>query len=218
MKPAFIRQEMRSSADCFVNFVINYFEYISFSPAFLYNRIDFCIQQHKRGVHMKAEIVAALMLGTSLLFGCSDPAADSINETIEENNEKISESAQSNSEIETAHSREEAAVLLSQSWEIKEPTVIPEGYARMDYYVYDKDMVELRYSDINMSCTIAPAPARAISVETLTPTPVKRRFPANASAISSLEEAMMCGWSPLGNRMGSPTPSPVKKDCRRMRC
>ena len=35
---------------------------------------------------MKAEIVAALMLGTSLLFGCSDPAADSINETIEENN------------------------------------------------------------------------------------------------------------------------------------
>ena len=96
---------------------------------------------------MKAEIVAALMLGTSLLFGCSDPAADSINETIEENNEKISESAQSNSEIETAHSREEAAVLLSQSWEIKEPTVIPEGYARMDYYVYDKDMVELRYSD-----------------------------------------------------------------------
>lgn len=96
---------------------------------------------------MKAEIVAALMLGTSLLFGCSGPAADSINETIEENNEKISESAQSNSEIETAHSREEAAVLLSQSWEIKEPTVIPEGYARMDYYVYDKDMVELRYSD-----------------------------------------------------------------------
>lgn len=96
---------------------------------------------------MKAEVFAALLLATSLLFGCSDPATDSINETIEENNEKISESVQSNSEIATAHSREEAVSLLSQPWEIKEPTVIPEGYTRMDYYVYDKDMVELRYND-----------------------------------------------------------------------
>ena len=109
-----------------------------------------------------------------------------------------------NSEIETAHSREEAAVLLSQSWEIKEPTVIPEGYARMDYYVYDKDRSNCVTATvtINMSCTIAPAPARAISVETLTPTPVKRRFPANASAISSFRGSddvwMVATWKQDG--------------------
>lgn len=96
---------------------------------------------------MKAEFLAAVMLGTSLLFGCSDPAADSMNETIEENNEKISDSAQTNSEIEIVHSGEDAQLLLTKAWELKEPTEVPEGYTLMDYYVYDKDMVELRYSD-----------------------------------------------------------------------
>ncbi len=101
----------------------------------------------KRGVSMKSIYIAATLLIFSLLTGCSNPASDSLSDTIQENNQKISESAEENSEIKIVHSREDATQLLATKWEIKEPSALPDGYTKMDYYVYDKDMVEIRYND-----------------------------------------------------------------------
>lgn len=96
---------------------------------------------------MKVQLFAALLFGAFLLFGCSDPSTDAINETIQENNEKINETAEKNSTIETAHSLKDAKNLLTIKWDVKEPQFIPESYSLMDYYIYDKDMIEIRYSD-----------------------------------------------------------------------
>ena len=98
---------------------------------------------------MKTKLFAALHFGASLVFACSDPSADAINETIQENNEKISENAEKNTAIETTHSLDEAVALLAREWDVKEPHTLPDGYSLMDYYVYDKDMIEIRYSDAN---------------------------------------------------------------------
>lgn len=98
---------------------------------------------------MKTKLFAALLFGAFFLFGCSNPSADAINETIQENNEKINENAEKNSTIETTHSLDEAAALLAREWDVKEPHTLPDGYSLLDYYVYDKDMIEIRYSDVD---------------------------------------------------------------------
>lgn len=94
---------------------------------------------------MKVALPTALLVTMLLLFGCSDPETDSINETIEENNEKISENAEANSAIQTVHSLDDAKAQLAQDWAVQEPTDIPDGYSLLDYYVYDKDLIEIRY-------------------------------------------------------------------------
>ncbi len=70
-----------------------------------------------------------------------------MNETIQENNERIGTTAETNSEITEVDDMDSARALLSEQWDIQQPGALPEGFSVQGYYVYDRNMVEIRYHD-----------------------------------------------------------------------
>lgn len=137
----------------------------------------------KRGVSMKSIYIAATLLIFSLLTGCSNPASDSLSDTIQENNQKISESAEENSEIKIVHSREDATHLLAPKWEIKEPSALPDGYTKMDYYVYVKTWWRSVINDVTIKTNYTIVPVREKETSAATPISIqkKKAYPAKIS-------------------------------------
>ena len=70
-----------------------------------------------------------------------------MSESIQENNERSGTNAESNNEITEVDSFDDARALLNESWDIQQPSVLPEGFSVQGYYVYDRNMVEIRYHD-----------------------------------------------------------------------
>ena len=88
-----------------------------------------------------------LMGAMFILCGCMNQEAGSVNETIQENNERIGTTAETNSEITEVDDMDSARALLSEQWDIQQPGALPEGFSVEGYYVYDRNMVEIRYHD-----------------------------------------------------------------------
>ena len=88
-----------------------------------------------------------LMGAMFILCGCMNQEAGSVNETIQENNERIGTTAETNSEITEVDDMDSARALLSEQWDIQQPGALPEGFSVQGYYVYDRNMVEIRYHD-----------------------------------------------------------------------
>lgn len=82
-----------------------------------------------------------------ILCGCMNQEAGSVNETIQENNERIGTTAETNSEITEVDDMDSARALLNEQWDIQQPGALPEGFSVQGYYVYDRNMVEIRYHD-----------------------------------------------------------------------
>ena len=85
-----------------------------------------------------------LMSVLLILSGCANQETGSVSESIQENNERIGTNAESNNEITEVDSFDDARALLNESWDIQQPSVLPEGFSVQGYYVYDRNMVEIR--------------------------------------------------------------------------
>lgn len=101
---------------------------------------------------MRASFVFYAALASALLIGCAAettpaPESKAIEENIEKNNEKIKDNVEENSQIEEVDTREEVDALLVESWTIREPHTLPNDYQLLGYYIYDKNMVEIRYQN-----------------------------------------------------------------------
>ena len=83
-----------------------------------------------------------LMSAMFILCGCMNQEAGSVNETIQENNERIGTTAETNSEITEVDDMDSARALLSEQWDIQQPGALPEGFSVQGYYVYDRNMVK----------------------------------------------------------------------------
>ena len=88
-----------------------------------------------------------LMSVLLILSGCANQETGSVSESIQENNERIGTNAESNNEITEVDSFDDARALLNESWDIQQPSVLPEGFSVQGDYVYDRNMVEIRYHD-----------------------------------------------------------------------
>lgn len=88
-----------------------------------------------------------LMSVLLILSGCANQETGSVSESIQENNERIGTTAETNSEITEVDDMDSARALLNEQWDIQQPGALPEGFSVQGYYVYDRNMVEIRYHD-----------------------------------------------------------------------